>query len=256
MTDGPPVRPPCPNPRIPPGELQNKASGPSVFGIVVGGDPGFYDAFGGTECGLAGVRICQMGTSTCTDSDAAGQFVLGGLPSDRDIEITFEKPDHVKMLRPLHIGNVPLNLDQVRLVTYDPAVETITKTGTAFDPNKGVVLAVPIAAGDGIGGFVLPADVVITLAPAGPAPLYSIGGESADSLLPDELDPTLAATRFGGWAIIPNVDPGDYAVRFERNGKVCNQALPGFGYGADAEGAIRIKVVGGWDTGSIAAFCP
>ena len=76
---------------IPEGELQNRASGPSVFGLVTGGDPGWFDAQGGTECGLAGVRICQLGTDTCTDSDAAGQFVLGGLPEGQDIEIAFEK---------------------------------------------------------------------------------------------------------------------------------------------------------------------
>jgi hypothetical protein len=32
--------------------------------------------------------------------------------------------------------------------------------------------------------------------------------------------------------------------------------LPGYGYGADADGNIRLKVVAGYSTGSIAAFCP
>jgi hypothetical protein len=253
---GPPARPPCQNPPIPEGELQNRASGPSVFGIVVGGDPGLFDAFGGTECGLAGVRICQLGTNTCTDSDPAGQFVLNGLPAGQDLEISFEKPSMTKPLRLVHTGNTPINLEQTRLLTFDPTLELFARAGIVLDnTNKGNLVAVPIAAGEGIGGIVVPEGVVITLKPSGPAALYTLGIESSDGLSKDDLDPSLQATRFGGWGIFANVDPGDYAVRFERNGQACSTALPGFGYGADAEGNIRVKILAGHSTASIAAFC-
>jgi hypothetical protein len=249
-------RPTCPNPRIPDGELQNHASGPSVFGIVVGGDPGLFDTFGGTECGLPGVRICQRGTAICTDSDGAGQYVLGGLPQDQDMEIAFENPGSTKVIRLVHTGATPINLTQTRLIATDPGKELFRRAGVELDlTNKGTIVAAPIAAGDGIGGFVLPEGAVVTLLPSGLAPLYSLGSESANGLSRDELDPTLQAMRAGGWGIFPNVDPGDYAVRFERNGQPCTTAIPGYGYGADAEGNIRVKVVAGHSTGTISAFC-
>jgi hypothetical protein len=254
---GPPARPPCPNPNppIPDGELQNRASGPSVFGIVVGGDMGWFDALGGTECGVAQVRICLRSTDRCTDSDHAGQFVLGGLPEGQDIELTFEKPGISNLLRPVHVGATPIFLRQTRIVPSEGARENLARAGIALDSSKGNLVAVPLAAGEGIGGIVLPEGVVMSLKPSGPAPLYSLGSESSGGLSSDVLDPELQATRSGGWATFANVDPGDYALRFERNGRVCSTAMPGFGYGADADGNIRMKVVAGYTTSGIAAFC-
>jgi len=253
------VRPPCSNPRIPDGQLQNRASGPSVFGIVVGGDTGLYDVFGGTECGLAGIRICQLGTDTCTDSDAAGQFVLGGLPEGQDIEIAFENPGNSelsKVLRLVHTGSSPINLAQTRILAREYARELLAKVGTVVDfASKGTLVAAPVAAGEGIGSIVVPEGVVITLKPSGPAPLYSLGSESPGGLSRDDLDPSLQATSAGGYGLFPNVEPGDYGVRFERNGQPCAAALPGYGYGVDAEGNVRVKVLVGYSTTSIVGFC-
>ena len=253
------VRPPCPNPRIPEGELQNRASGPSVFGIVVGGDTGVYDVFGGTECGLAGLRICQRDTDTCTQSDAAGQFVLGGLPEAQEMEIAFEDPggsELSKVLRLVRTGSSPINLSQTRILTREYARELLGKVGTELDiASKGSLVAAPIAPGDGIGGFVVPEGVVITLRPSGPAALYSLGSESPGDLSRDDIDPSAQATRPGGYGIFANVEPGDYTVRFERNGQPCSVALPGYGYGVDAEGNVRAKVLAGYGTTSIVTLC-
>jgi len=253
--DGAPAgRPPCPNPPVSDGELQNRASGPSGFGITLGGDPGWFDTLGGTECGLAGVRICQKGTDTCTESDQAGQFVLAGLPEDQDLEVTFEKPGSLKVLRFVHTGATPIPLRQTRLMTHEPALQLFARVGVVIDPNRGHLVGIPIAPGEGIGGFVLPDGVTMTLKPSGPRPLYNLGSESPNGLSSDELDPALESTRYGGWGSFVNVEPGDYAVRFERNGAGCTQALPGYGYGADSDGNIRVKVVAGY-SGSLAAFC-
>jgi hypothetical protein len=200
--------------------------------------------------------VCQLGTEQCTETDGAGQFVLGGLPEGRDIEVAFEKEGSIPVLRPLHTGATPVNLRQIRLITSTGVKGLFAKAGTAVDPAKGFVVGIPIAPGEGIGSIVLPEGVVVTLTPSGPAPLYSRGAESPGVPSADELDPALSATRFGGWALFGNVDPGDYALRFERDGQHCSQELPGYGYGADADGNIRLKVVAGYSTGSIAAFCP
>jgi hypothetical protein len=213
--------------------------------------------FGGSECGLPGVRICQRGSGTCTDADAAGQFVLGGLPEGQDIEITFENPGSSSVIRLVHTGSSPINLTQTRVLDLDYAKQLLEKVGTVLDlTNKGTLVAAPIAAGDGIGGLIVPEGVVVALVPSGPTPLYSIGSESSGGLSRDDFDASLQATRASGWAIFANVEPGDYAVHFERNGRPCTAAIPGFGYGADADGNIRVKIVAGYSTGSISAFCP
>jgi hypothetical protein len=254
------VRPPCPNPRIPDGQLQNRASGPSVFGIVVGGDTGVFDVFGGSECGLAGFRICQRDTETCAESDAAGQFVLGGLPENQDIEIAFEKPDSSelsKVLRLVHTGSSPINLGQTRVLTREYARALLMNVGTAPDlTSKGSLAAAPIAPGEGIGRVLVPEGVVVTLKPSGPAPLYSLGSESPGGLSRDALDPSLQGTSAGGYVLFPNVEPGDYTVRFEHNGQPCTVPIPGYGHGVDAEGNIRAKVLAGYSTTSICALCP
>jgi hypothetical protein len=244
----------CSSPRIPEGELQNQASGPSVFGIVVGGEPGLFDAFGESQCGVAGVRICLFGTELCTQSDAAGQFVLGGLPEDQDVEISMEKLGSVSLLRPLHTASVPLNLRQTRLVTLAGANALSRTVGVDRDDTKGLLIGIPLAPGEGIGGVVMPEDVVMTLVPDGPTALYTRGAVEPSGLSSDEFDRDLLATRYGGWGTFFNVDPGDYAVRFERSGRKCSQGLPGFGYGLDADGNVRTKIVAGHQS-SIAVFC-
>ena len=245
----------CPNPPIPEGDLQNRASGPSVFGITLGGDARWFDLFGGTECGLAGARICQLNTDTCTESDQAGQFVLGGLPENQDIELVFERPGAQKVLRPVHIGSVPINLEQVRLIDEKGQKDVLAKAGTVVDPAKGTLVASALAPGDAVGSFTAPEGAAITLKPSGPTPLYTVGSDPTTGLSSGEFDPVLTATRSGGWAYFANVEPGDYAVRVERNGQVCSVAVPGFGYGADAEGNVRVKVMAGYNTGIIVAFC-
>ena len=78
-------RPPCPNSPISDGELQNRASGPSVFGIVAGGDMGWFDALGGTECGVAGVRICLVTYGfgfPLAAAELAGDERLAGSPGE------------------------------------------------------------------------------------------------------------------------------------------------------------------------------
>jgi hypothetical protein len=224
---GPPSRPPCTNPPIPEGELQNRASGPSAFGQTLGGDAVWFDLFGDTECGLAGVRVCQLNTDKCTDSDQAGQFVLGGLPENQDIEISFEKPGGIKILRPVHTGSTPINLEQARLVNEQGQNDVLARAGTVVDPDKGTPVASPVAPGEAIGEFVVPEGVVITLKRSGPAPLYTWGSDSSTGLSSGEFDPALAATRSGDWVYFANIEPGDYSVRFERNGQVCNAAVPG-----------------------------
>jgi hypothetical protein len=192
----------------------------------------------------------------CTESDAAGQFVLGGLPEDQDVDIAFERPGSTKVLRLVHTGATPINLRQTRLFNDDSAVELFEEAGIEADfDDLGSLVGLAIAAGEGIGGFVLPRGVVMTLNLGGPAPIYSVGSRASDGLSSDELDPALQATRDGGWGLFVNVPPGDYTVRFERDGELCDQALPGYGYGTDADGNVRVKIVTGWTTTGIAAFC-
>jgi hypothetical protein len=235
------------------------ASGPSVFGhvVVAGLEP--FDPFGPpAECGAEGVHICLHGTEICTESDAAGQFVLGGLPAGIDATITFERAGDqptLPNLRLAQIGSVPVNLRQVRIAPASERGSVFRGTGLTPDAAAGVVVAVPIAPGEAIGGFMIPEGVTITLMPGEHRPFYSKGAIGPDGLSSSELDRELTATRAGGWAMFLNVPPGAYTLRFEHNGVPCSQTLPGNGLGVDAQGNVRIEVVAGFTTGSTVALC-
>jgi hypothetical protein len=142
------------------------------------------------------------------------------------------------------------------LLTDEISLEQFVKAGVTIDENKGMLVGTPLAVGEGIGAVVLPQNVVMTLVPAAQPPLYTIGSQAPGGPFSDEFDPNLQATRFGGWGIFVNIEPGDYAVRFERGGQRCSQTLPGYGYGADRDGNMRVKVVAGYTTVNVAAFCP
>jgi len=226
-----------------------------VFGKVTGTKAGWADPTGTSDCGVAGVRVCQHGTDLCTETDAAGQYVLLGLPEDEDLEISFEREGLSNTLRLLHSGASPLNLNQTRILDLTEVVGLFADAGIDVDLEKGALSGTPVTASDAIGTLALPDNVAVSLKPSGPDPVYSVGAEKPGALSSDDLDPTLRATRFGGWALFANVEPGEYAVHFERSGVPCNQALPGYGYGADADGNIRIKVFAGYSTAMVAVFC-
>ena len=120
-----------------------------------------------------------MGTDTCTDSDQAGQFVLGGLPEGQDIELAFEKPGSTKFCGSSTPEPRRSSCGRLAWSRTRAHANCLARAGIVIDSNKGNLVGVPLAPGEGIGGVVLPEDVVITLKPSGPAPLYSLGSESA-----------------------------------------------------------------------------
>ena len=241
---------------IPEGELQNRASGSSVFGRVVGGEAGRFDIFGDTECGIADVRVCLFATDVCTESDEAGQFVLSDLPEGVDAEISFEKPNFRSALRLVQLQATPVNLRQTRILRRESSQSLLATIGEALDDSTGSLVAVPVAAGEGIGTIIVPEGVSVALMPGDHTPVYSLGAPEAGGPSLDALDRDLSETRFGGWAFFPALEAGDYVVHFERDGATCGQALPGSSHGVDDSGSLKVKVVAGFSTASVVAFCP
>lgn len=246
--------PTCAEP-IPVGELQDKASGPSVFGQVVSGEYGWYDTFGNRTCGLEGARVCLFETETCTESDEAGQYVLEGLPEGEEVEISVEKAGYFSVLRLVNLLSVPVNLSRTRILRAEDRRAMLESLGLDADTERGGLAAVSITPGEAIGVVDVLAGVQITLSPGAIGPVYSLGVLEPGGLASDELDPDLAATREGGWAIFPDLEAGDYTAHFEAEDGVCSY-VPGFGLGADEAGDIRVRVRDGFNTGPIAAFCP
>jgi len=247
--------PTCAEP-IPAGDLQSQASGPSVFGRIVSGEYGWYDALGDSTCGVEGARICLFETDTCTESDEAGQFVLEGLPEDTDIEISIEKAGFYPALRLAHVQGVPINLSRTRLLAERDRNAALESVGWDADSPHGGLVAVAVTPGEAIGTVSVPQGVKITLMPGELNPYYSRGILEPGGLSSDELDPELETTRTGGWALFADVEPGDYAVRFERDGELCSVLIPGFGFGVDELGHVRVRVRDGFNTASVAALCP
>lgn len=240
---------------IPSGDLQDQASGPSVFGQIVSAALGSPDAPGDSACGAEGVRICLFDTETCTESDDAGQFVLEGLPEDSDIEISFEKAGYFSALRLAHLQNLPIDLRETRFLRESDRRTLQESLGLDGDSHLGGLVAVPIIPGEAIGSVSFPEGVKITLMPGDIEPYYSRGILEPGGLSSDELDPALEATQNGGWALFPEVEAGDYTLHFERDGAPCS-FIPGFGFGADELGDIRVRIRDGFNTATIAALCP
>lgn len=239
------------------GELQNLASGPSVFGTMVAGERGAFDLLDPSPCGLEGARVCLFETDQCTETDAAGQFVLNDLPDDVDIEISIEKAGFYPIIRLVHLQGAPVYLRQTRILRDADRVSLLESIDREDNEELGAVLAVGIAPGEAVGSVTIPEGVQITLLPGDIGPYYSRGALTpGGSLSSDELDPDLDATREGSFAIFVGVEPGDYTVRFERDGAQCSTLFPGFGFGLDDLGHVRIRVHAGFNTSSIAALCP
>ncbi|HMI91276.1 MAG TPA: hypothetical protein VK509_07930, partial [Polyangiales bacterium] len=95
----------------------------------------------------------------------------------------------------------------------------------------------------------------VALEPGGVEPLYSIGEVDGSGLSSDELDPSLTATREGGWGLFVGQQPGEYTVHFERDGAQCAPFVAGYGHGTDERGDVKAVLRGGFTT-TVAAFCP
>jgi hypothetical protein len=240
-------------PPVPLGDLEHGVSGAAVVGQVVGGDLGIYDVFGNTECGIPSVHICLRGSDTCTESDAAGQFVLAGLAENANTAVTFEKAGFQAALRLAELRASVLDLAKTRLITLSSLARAEPRMNT--EAGKGNIVASALAAGEGIGGIVVQGGVTIKLMPEVEAPQYSQGQVAPGGVSSDTLDPSLSATQPGGWAVFWNVPPGSYTARFERGVDSCAMSLPGYGYGVDDDGKVKFEVVAGF-TVNVLAFCP
>jgi hypothetical protein len=124
------------------------------------------------------------------------------------------------------------------------------------DQGLGTLVAVPLAVGEAIGSVSLPQGVNIALTPGDARPYYTLGALKPGGFSSDEFDPNLHATSEGGWALFVGLRAGDYTVAFERNGSTCSTLIPGYGFGVDDLGHIRVRVREGFATSSIAALCP
>jgi hypothetical protein len=235
------------------GELQSRASGSSVYGRVIGETK--LDDPNGMACGVAGVRVCLSENGACTESDAAGEFVLNGLPQAIAGHVTFEASGLRSMLRLVELSGSPVNLFETRMLTQARATQLSEDAGRTVDPKLAAVVAIALAASEAIGGISLAGDVVITLEPGGVEPLYSIREVDESGSASDALDPSLTATRAGGWALFTGQEPGDYTVHFERRGVQCAPFVAGYGHGADERGDIKVTLRGGFTT-MAGAFCP
>jgi hypothetical protein len=235
------------------GELQSRASGSSVYGRVIG--EARLDDGDRVDCGVAGVRVCLSESGACTESDRAGEFVLNGLPQGIAGHVTFEASGLRSMLRLVELSDSPINLFETRMLTQARATRLSEDAGRTVDPKLAAVVAIALAASEAIGGISLAGDVVITLEPGGVEPLYSIGEVDESGSSSDALDPSLTATREGGWALFAGQEPGDYTVHFERGGVQCAPFVAGYGHGTDERGDIEVTLRGGFTT-IAGAFCP
>jgi hypothetical protein len=236
-------------------ELQGRATGSSVYGRVISGEGGSFDPNGMRECGLAGVKICVMESGDCIESDRAGQFVMNGLPQGIAAQVTFEAPSFRSALRLVQLAATPVDLFETRMLTQTSANRLLEHAGAEADPKLAAMVAVALAASEAIGGVTIAGDVAIALEPGGVAPLYSIGELEGSGLSSDELDPTLTATRPGGWGLFVGQQAGEYSVHFERGGVQCAPFVAGYGHGIDEQGNVKAVLRAGFTT-TVGAFCP
>jgi hypothetical protein len=231
------------------------ASGPSMFGQVAAVTLDASAPLLPKDCGLRGVRICVRGSQTCTETDAAGQFVLAGLETGTDAIVTFEQPGHRPALRLAQVGTIPIDVGVVRLLEDASSERLLASVGRERDDTTGVVIGIALAPGEGIGSIVLPAGVTIALMPGEHRAYYVKGEEQPGGLSSGGIDREAMHTRPGGWALFFGVPPGSYSMRFERAGAPCSQTVPGLGFGTDEQGHVKLEVVAGFATSGVGALC-
>lgn len=178
---------------------------------------------------LEGATLCvedELATA-CATSDAKGEFILSGLPIDKDVVLVAEKSGYLRAAIHRSKDQPFFHGLQLGLLPRSVAQGWESKLGFAFDATKGHV---GIVANQGVRPA---AGVTFAVSPAAGAPIYF-------DELTEEPDPSLAATSPGGMGALANLPAGaEYEVSAtDAAGKPC---APAFGWPGATPGAVKVK---------------
>jgi hypothetical protein len=203
--------------------------------------------------GLPDVEVCLYNTDVCTRSDADGFYMLEGLP-EGEKEITFVKAGYRAVLRQV-VGN----WSRMYGPPMDPVALLAPIGGVEFDPDRGSMAAYAI----GVPSSTMQAaetmflgDIEIRIEPSsGDGPFYSRGNAEPGRRWDPE--PALSATSEGGIAWFFNLEPGDYALEFRRDGEPLSgcMPLPHGGLGADDQGRLKVRIRDFLHLGMASVYC-
>lgn len=191
-----------------------------------------------SERPLEGVQICLLESPVpCATSVADGSYSLSGVPAYRDVFLSYQAGGYYPQLLAYHTAG--RDDAWVFNLASRAAVEAQARLlGLAVEPEAGQIAFAALQP-DSLDGR---SGIAVALSPPVSPPVYH-----NELLLPDQ---RLVATSTAGTGLIPNVPPGDYALRFSEG------CTPRFGFPPEAgSDALAVLVVRGTST-FVAAECP
>jgi uncharacterized surface protein with fasciclin (FAS1) repeats len=231
--------------------------GAAGMGGAGGGEPSGTINYTGIAAGWldgvssAGFTVCVHDTETCTATDDEGNFTLEGVAADSELIITFVADDGARIAFPIVTGADDMTADRSFTVVNRSIADILVAsapgaTGGVDDAKSILTFYV------GNGGYAnslrgLPgvtvaydgpdADKAINyIIPIAGAPGVGVGDQS------------VTETGTPGNGFVANVEPGDYTMTFDADGRDCT---PDFGWpGAEGSAAntFRVPTIPGFAT--------
>ena len=172
---------------------------------------------------LAGVQVCvwKRPDIPCAKSDNLGQYLLGGVPANSEIGITYELPGYLKDLTPFDTGTE--DIVNVWTLAADADAKAFADVAGFTYPlgSTGMVFFRANGKGAADAGGALLSGAKATITPSsGVGPVYV-----DPTSLPDK---SLTATSSGQWGVFANVAPGDVEITITMPGKTCTKQTPGW----------------------------
>jgi hypothetical protein len=208
---------------VDPGSDGGPADSGSAATVTVRGKVETWLSLGAPSGPIAGATIClRQPDGPCVNSDAAGDYVLDGVPAQSEVLLEYAAAGYPTMIVPLETRAASGTLD---LGLYDDGTFAAWhgQAGVPADPGRGIVL-LQLAA----------PDVTATLNP--------MSGTRTYRTLNGEVDPALSRSEGDGWAVFFGVEPGTYRVNADHATRLCRRGRVGWP-DADEETA-RVVVQG------------
>lgn len=197
---------------------------------------------------VSGMKVCvyQNAGVPCVQTDANGDYALGGVPASADVALEYTKTSYQPVLVTVKTVAGPMSVGQFFAPTQTEVSLLAASVGVTLNAQKGLILTTAFQGTPG--SFTGQDNVTNNMSPkSGAGPYYLNAAGNA-------VDTSLTVTSTAGIGVFANVDPGDVEITMSHFTKTC-QRLSTSWAGSTAN-ASKVKVVAGYLTGGAGLVCP